>query len=41
MRTGWEGMGLGEWQPPMAIAPLPGPVPVIPDRRAPRSFFKK
>lgn len=34
-RTGWEGMGLGEWQPPLAIAPLPGPVPVVPNDGSP------
>lgn len=34
-RTGWEGMGMGEWQPPLAIAPLPGPVPVVPNDGSP------
>lgn len=30
-RTGWERMGDGTWAPPLAIAPLPGPVPVVPN----------
>ncbi|GAA4111647.1 hypothetical protein GCM10022415_05960 [Knoellia locipacati] len=28
-RTGWERMGDGTWEPPLAITPLPGPVPVV------------
>ena len=30
-RTGWERMGEGTWEPPLAIQPLPGPVPVLPN----------
>lgn len=35
-RTGWEAFGDSAWQPPLAIQPLPGPVPsvqvdVVPD----------
>lgn len=28
-RTGWEPFGDSDWHPPMAITPLPGPVPTI------------
>lgn len=28
-RTGWERMGDSDWEPPLAITPLPGPVPVV------------
>lgn len=28
-RTGWEPMSMGLWEPPMAITPLPGPVPNV------------
>ncbi|KGN37561.1 hypothetical protein [Knoellia subterranea] len=28
-RTGWEPFEEGEWEPPMAITPLPGPVPTV------------
>ncbi|WP_353951094.1 hypothetical protein V6K52_15830 [Knoellia sp. S7-12] len=28
-RSGWERMGDTEWEPPVAITPLPGPVPTI------------
>lgn len=28
-RTGWERMGDTEWEPPVAITPLPGPVPSV------------
>lgn len=28
-RSGWERMGDSEWEPPMAITPLPGPVPSV------------
>jgi len=28
-RSGWERMGGTDWEPPMAITPLPGPVPSV------------
>lgn len=28
-RSGWERMGGTDWEPPMAISPLPGPVPTV------------
>ena len=28
-RTGWERFGDSEWEPPLAITPLPGPVPEV------------
>lgn len=34
-RTGWERLETSEWEPPMAITPLPGPVPSVGESSAP------